>query len=185
MAKRGNHYEAAFAAFLQARGVPYVAVDETRRSRLGEASLKNVDFIVSPAAAGRTWLVDVKGRRFPSGGKQYFRNWCTREELRSLAQWETLFGARSCGLLMFAYNVVGDVAPLPRRQLFEHGEAIYGFVGVRLDHYASWARTLSPRWDTVFMPAATFRELARPAEEFFRPVAPVNEVQQRPLIAAP
>ena len=33
MAKRDNHYEAAFEAYLRARQVPYVAVDETKRSR--------------------------------------------------------------------------------------------------------------------------------------------------------
>ena len=76
MTKRDNHYEAAFEAYLRARQTPYVAVDETRRSLAGQRSLKNLDFIVSPPvasaagreeSAGRSWLVDVKGRRFPSG----------------------------------------------------------------------------------------------------------------------
>jgi hypothetical protein len=58
MAKRHNHYEAAFEAYLRARRVPYVAVDEQRRSRLGDGTLKNVDFLVSPAD-GATLLVDV------------------------------------------------------------------------------------------------------------------------------
>ena len=75
MAKRDNHYEAAFEAYLQDRRVAYVAVDEQRRSRIAAGSLKNVDFLVSPAD-GVTLLVDVKGRRFPSGVShpQYWRN---------------------------------------------------------------------------------------------------------------
>jgi len=32
MANRDNHYEAAFEAFLRWHCVPYVAVDETRRT---------------------------------------------------------------------------------------------------------------------------------------------------------
>ena len=34
MANRDNHYEAAFEAYLRSRGVPYIAVDEARRSLL-------------------------------------------------------------------------------------------------------------------------------------------------------
>ena len=63
---RDNHYEAAFEEYLRARQVPYVAVDEARRTLAGDASLKSLDFIVS-SSSGRSWLVDVKGRRFPSG----------------------------------------------------------------------------------------------------------------------
>ncbi|HUE72937.1 MAG TPA: HYExAFE family protein [Pirellulaceae bacterium] len=166
MAKRDNHYEQAFAAFLRWRGIPYVAVDETRRSLAGERSLKNLDFIVSPHQQARTWLVDIKGRRFPTGHSQYWRNWCTEEELASLSGWEALFGERFTALLVFAYEVVGDLAPLPASQLFEHGGAIYGFVGVRLDHYVSWSRPLSRRWRTVTVSIPKFRALAKPVDAF-------------------
>src|SRR3974377_2257518 len=125
MANRDNHYEAAFEEFLRSRGVPYVAVDEAKRSLLSDGrSIKSLDFIVSggvdvsqgvsddgssgDAASTRaiTWLVDVKGRRFPSGDvqKQYWKNWSTRDDLRSLAQWEGLFGPSLCGPFVFAYE---------------------------------------------------------------------------------
>ncbi len=166
MTHRDNQYEAAFEAFLRSRQIPYVAIDESRRALLGHGSLKSLDFIVSPCSTDRSFLVDVKGRRFPSG-RQYFKNWSTREELRSLSHWEELFGARFLGLLVFAYHVMGDRSPLPPEHLFSHGERLYAFVGVRLDHYACWARTISPKWDTVSMRTSLFRRLARPAEQFF------------------
>ena len=78
MANRDNHYEAAFEEYLRGRGVPYVAVDEAKRSVLSDGtSIKSLDFIVS-SPHQVTWLVDVKGRRFPSGDiqKQYWKNWC-------------------------------------------------------------------------------------------------------------
>ncbi len=81
MANRDNHYEAAFEAYLRSRGVPYVAVDEAKRSVLSDGgSIKSLDFIVSAPAA--TWLVDVKGRRFPAGEeqKQYWKD-CTAPHL--------------------------------------------------------------------------------------------------------
>ena len=83
MANRDNHYEAAFEEYLRSRGVPYVAVDEAKRSVLSDgASIKSLDFIVSsPGLASGcpiSWLVDVKGRKFPSGDiqKQYWKD-CT------------------------------------------------------------------------------------------------------------
>ena len=57
MANRDNHYEAAFEEYLRGRGVPYVAVDEAKRSVLSDGgSIKSLDFIVStpgPAVPGR------------------------------------------------------------------------------------------------------------------------------------
>jgi len=188
MAKRDNHYEAAFEAYLRWLGVPYIAVDETHRSLLGgqaavdiarqRPSLKSLDFMVTaigpaPCAAGGNWLVDVKGRRFPTGNS-YYKNWSTRDELLSLAAWEELLGSPARGLLVFAYNVVGDRAPLAADELFVFRGGLYGFIGIELAHYASSARPLSPRWGTVSVPAAQFRALARPARELFgarRPAA--------------
>jgi len=109
----------------------------------------------------------VKGRRFPSGDeqKQYWKNWSTRDDLESLAQWEGLFGENFRGLFVFAYDVLGDRAPLPAEQLFEWRGNLYGFVAIPLAEYASYAHLISPRWDTVAMPTADFRRLARPLEE--------------------
>jgi hypothetical protein len=171
MANRDNHYEAAFEEYLRAMRLPYVAVDEARRSLMADGqSIKSLDFIVA-SPGETTWLVDVKGRRFPSGDetRQYWKNWSTRDDLRGLAQWEELFGPSFGGLLVFAYNVVGDRAPLAPSQMFEHRGALYGFVAVRLCDYAAGCRPISPRWDTVAMPTAEFRRAARPVEELLLP----------------
>ena len=67
MANRDNHYEAAFEEFLRSRGVPYVAVDEAKRSLMGDgASIKSLDFIVS-ASGGTSWLVDCEGEAISIG----------------------------------------------------------------------------------------------------------------------
>ena len=183
MANRDNHYEAAFEEFLRSRGVPYVAVDEARRSVLSDGgSIKSLDFIVSggvdvsasPGSGENTrpagpisWLVDVKGRRFPSGDvqKQYWKNWSTRDDLLSLTQWEELFGPSFRGLFVFAYDVLGDRAPLPTEELFRFRGSLYGFIAVPVADYAAHAHPISPRWDTWAMPAAEFRRFARPLAE--------------------
>ncbi len=166
MANRENHYEAAFEAYLREWRIPYVAVDEAKRSRWAEGSIKSLDFIVSPPE-GTSWLVDVKGRRFPSGEqKQYWKNWSTRDDLVSLSRWEQLFGEQFGGLFVFAYNIVGDRAPMSRERLFGFRGSLYGFVGISLGKYALHARPISPKWDTLAMPSAEFRRLAAPVDQF-------------------
>lgn len=176
MANRDNHYEAAFEEYLRCRGVPYVAVDEARRSVLSDGrSIKSLDFIVSrPGAAA--WLVDVKGRRFPSGDeqKQYWKNWSTRDDLASLAQWEEVFGPGFGGLFVFAFNVVGDRAPLPQEQLFEFRGGLYAFLAVRLEDYIAACHEISPRWDTVALSTIDFRRLARSMNELLVPNGPLS-----------
>mgnify|MGYP000856966991 CR=1 FL=1 len=181
--KRDNHYEVAFEAYLRSRKVPYVAVDEARRSVLSSGTtIKSLDFIVSSPGPA-TWLVDVKGRRFPTGevGKQYWKNWSTRDDLVSLAQWEELFGESFQALFVFAYDVLADRAPLPEEQLFRYRNSLYGFVGVRLRDYAAAAHIISPSWDTVAMPTAEFRRIARPVDAWLavgpqtKTVAPATE----------
>ena len=67
-------------------------------------------------------------------------------------------------MFIFAYEILGDRAPLPAEQLFEHRGNRYGFVAVCLSDYAASARLISPSWDTVAMPTAEFRRLARPLD---------------------
>lgn len=166
MAKRDNHYEAAFEAYLQARRIAYVAVDEQRRSRIAAGSLKNVDFLVSPAD-GATLLVDVKGRRFPSGAAhpQYWRNWTTWDDLRSLARWQEQLGRGSLALLGFIYHVVAERSPLPIDDLFGFRGERYAMLAVRAADYIRFARPLSAKWQTVAMPAPLFRQAAVPFDE--------------------
>ncbi|QDU86761.1 hypothetical protein Pla175_01110 [Pirellulimonas nuda] len=164
MANRSNHYEAAFEAYLRAERLAYVATSEQRRALAEVGSLKSVDFVVSPAG-GPTWLVDVKGRRFPSGQahRSYWKNWATAEDLRSLADWRARFGPDAEAALVFAYHLVADRSPLAADEVFWHRDRPYAFVAVSLADYQPAARPLSARWGTVHAPVAEFRRCARPA----------------------
>ena len=109
---RSNHYEAAFEAYLQEHRLCYVAVDETRRSVVGEERVKSLDFIVYGEEGSRL-LVDVKGRRFPGGTAERPRRvwecWSTREDLDGLEHWQDRAGSGYEGLLLFSYHVLPSV----------------------------------------------------------------------------
>lgn len=175
MAQRHNHYELAFEAYLRERRVAYVAVDEQRRSLVAGGSLKNLDYIVSPSASV-SLLVDIKGRQFPSGRKQkqYWRNWSTWDDLLSMACWQEKLGPGSIALLVFAYEVVGNRAPVEPARLFTFRKRLYAFLAVRTADYIRFSRRLSAKWQTVAMPAAVFRQAAFPLDAILAPtvVAP-------------
>ncbi|RCS52786.1 hypothetical protein DTL42_08090 [Bremerella cremea] len=183
MTIRTNHYEVAFEAFLREEKVPYIAVDERRRALLGSGSLKSLDFIASPSGGDMSWLIDIKGRKFPSGRRnRYWKNWTTTDDLQSLSQWQRLLGPQFRGLLVFAYEVIGEMAPVPERLLFTHQERLYAFIGVRLDLYLAWARKISPRWKTMAMPTTAFRQLAEPLQITLQtPIVSGGDFDQRRL----
>ena len=109
---RSNHYEAAFEAYLQWHRLSYIAVDETRRSMLGDLRVKNLDFIVH-GQGGLGFLIDVKGRRFPGGNahrpKRVWECWSTQDDIDGLDQWAQVFGPGYRGLLVFVYHVLPTV----------------------------------------------------------------------------
>lgn len=173
MALRHHHYDLAFEAFLRDCRLPYVAVDEKRRALLHSASLKSMDFIVY-SNEGPNWLVDVKGRRFDETGKSSHRweNWATADDLTSLSAWETVFGSGFRSLLVFAYDL-GPAIELTeaRLQPADRPNASQAFIfrGKRYSFYGVWGRDYreamkrrSARWDTVWVPAAIYRELRFP-----------------------
>jgi len=168
MAIRTNHYDLAFEEYLRFTKTPYVVVDEKRRALLKLASLKSMDFIVH-SRRGHNLLVDVKGRRFPSGGlsnPHRWENWATEDDIQSLLEWQNVFGDGFRALLVFAYHIVeaGRAAEFP--SVFEFRERRYAFFGVWVDNYRSRMKTRSTSWETVSLPSSDFRELRFPIAEF-------------------
>ena len=168
MAIRSNHYDAAFEEFLRERGAPHVVVDETRRSLLGDLSLKSMDFIVYSERAANL-LVDVKGRRFPSGGDaglHKWENWATKDDLASLTRWAAIFGHGFRSTLVFAYHVLDPRWLTELADPFLFRGRTYSFYGVWADDYRNAMRTRSASWETVSLSSAEFRRLRRPIAEF-------------------
>lgn len=176
---RSNHYEAAFEAYLQWHRLGYVAVDETRRAMLGELRVKSLDFIVYGEAGARL-LVDVKGRRFPSGPSHRQRRvwecWSTLEDLHGLERWTEVSGPGYQGLLVFAYHLLPSVSvPAETEDLWIWRGRRYLLRAVPAEEYRRHMRTRSPKWRTVSLPGAVFRELAQPFQVFTRPLQPIGE----------
>jgi hypothetical protein len=170
MAIRRNHYDTAFEAYLRSCRIPYVAIDETRRALLAETSLKSFDFIVYSQSRWNL-LVDVKGRRFPSGttgpqrtGRRW-ESWATRDDVDGLLAWQRVFGEQFRGVLVFAYDLTEERRLSEHPWVWEFRQRRYAFYGVWIDEFAPAMARRSPRWETVSLPAGAYRQLRHPLEE--------------------
>jgi len=169
---RSNHYEAAFEAYLRARGVGFVAVDEAKRSLLGDVDVKSLDFIVVGPDTAKL-VVDVKGRKFPGGKadhpRKVWQNWTEAEDVDGLGRWATHFGPEFRGVLAFVYLIVPPFALVESTpDLFVHREKTYLMRAVAAEDYSKVMRPRSQRWETVHLSTADFRRLVRPFSEFLK-----------------
>jgi hypothetical protein len=175
---RGNHYGAAFEAYLRWHRICYVAVDETRRSMLGEESVKSLDFIVHGGPDARL-LVDVKGRRFPSGPpdrpRRVWECWSEQDDVDGLERWAERFGTGFLGLLVFTYHLGPEVElPPDTIDLWTFHGRRYLFRAVEVSDYRRHMRVRSPKWKTFSLPSAVFRDLVRPLDDFLRGYVPAG-----------
>lgn len=168
MANRKVIYEACFEDYLRAAGVPYVAVDEAKKALFAGVQLKSFDFVVY-SASGPNLLADVKGREFVGRGARggSLQSWVTREDLGSLARWESVFGSGFAALLVFCYHLTEPEAAARFEVVHLFRGEYFGLVGVYRQGYAEACRTRSRSWDTVSVPAAAFRSMVRPISTFF------------------
>lgn len=180
MGQRRHHYERAFERLLRRRRIPYVCVDEARKTlapaegRGGVASLggagsrwvpvergggvvalKSFDYVVY--GAEENLLVDVKGRRARRGGG--LQSWVTREDIDSLRAWCGLFGEGFGGAFAFLFWRDEQPADGAEGEVFEEGGRWYELRMAGLDEYAARARARSPRWQTVHVGARAFARM--------------------------
>jgi len=170
---RSNHYETAFEAYLRDRRLGYIAVDESKRSTLDDDPVKSIDFIVH-GLDGAKLLVDIKGRKFPGGTPDKprctWQNWVAREDVEGLERWQERFGIDYQPLLVFAYFIHPDIdLKQGAADLWAWNGSRYLMRAVRVADYREHMRVRSPRWGTVHLPTAIFRELVRPLREFTHP----------------
>ena len=168
--KRDNHYEAAFEAFVRTLGLAVVAVDEARRSYLDSDSVKSPDFLVVGPRDARL-VVDVKGRKFPGGTAERphmtWQNWCEAADVDALLRWSERLGPGYRGVLAFVYDIQPHIElPVETPNVFAFRDRVYLMRGILVNDYRAAMRTRSPRWGTVHLPTAAFRQVVKPFSWF-------------------
>lgn len=187
MAQRRHHYERAFEQYLRERRVPYISVDEARKSLLPEGvgrpdrseripadgALKSFDFVLY--GAPDNLLVDVKGRRIPRRcasalGSGRLESWVTEEDVSSLEVWEGLFGPGFRGAFVFLYLCDAQPPDALFQEVFEDRGNWYAARAILLQHYREHMRVRSPRWRTVHLTTSDFERCSGPLGEHLGPL---------------
>ena len=182
MANRANHYEAAFEAFIRSIRVPCVAVDEAKRSIVGdEGAVKSPDFLLYPRL-GMNLVVEVKGKRGKDHrGRRPWENWVTTDDLDGLARWQEMFGPGFRSILAFVYAEPPPLFPLPPGDGgFDFRGRSYRFWAVGLDDYIANLRSRGPAWRAVAMARREFRRRVRPLSEWL-PMTAEAPTRPQPL----
>ena len=179
MAQRRNHAERAFERLLRDQRIPYVAVNEARKSLLppgarlslqsgsSDETLKNFDFIVYGDSSNL--LVEVKGRTIPPpkhppppGKRPRMECWVTQDDLDALRTWQRLFGPGYEPVLVFVYTCEGPPPDGLFAEVIEHAGTWYAVRAITLDDYEPSMKIRSPRWQTVHLAQDDFERLSRP-----------------------
>lgn len=163
MAQRRFHYEQAFEHYLRVNRVPYVAVDEARKSLLPAGdelgSLKSFDFVVYGPTCNM--LIDVKGRKHVARAGRRLENWVTEEDVAALTRWSTLFGPGFDAVFLFVYWCDDQPPDALFEEMFEYAGRWYALRAVPLRAYADAMRPRSLRWNTVSVPRQSFDRISR------------------------
>jgi len=184
MAQRRHHYEHAFERYLRDSRIPYISVNEAKKSILPDRAvlkaqqstsdgdqeakkLKNFDFLVY--GQGTNLLVEIKGRRLPAirlkdgtPAKPRMESWVTLDDIEALTRWRTLFGPEFEPVFVFVYWC-DDVPPDGLFvEVIEDRGRWYTVRAITLDDYVGAMRVRSPKWRTMNLSSSDFAMLSSP-----------------------
>lgn len=165
---RGDPYERAFENWLIDNHIPYVAVDEHKRSAFARHKIKSFDFLIYPRD-GQTIIAEVKGRKFKGTSFAKLAGlecWVTTEDVDGLAKWQEVFGPGHQAIFVFVYGVEKIDVDFDGRCVFEYDANRYILFCIKLDNYRCFMKRRSPKWQTVTLPAHRFRQWAADVSEF-------------------
>ena len=162
-----TNYEQVFENWLIENRVQYVVVDQQKRRMFARSRIKSFDFLLYPANSAPV-IAEVKGRKFKGKSLAALARlecWVTMEDVRGLIRWEQVFADGFEAAFIFVYQFEYIDVETDGRDVYDFDRGRYMFFTVKLDDYRRFMKVRSPKWQTVTLPAAKFREFAVPAGE--------------------
>ena len=173
MAQRRFHYDHAFEHYLRSNAIPYISVDEAKRSLIAnntthnKPNIKSFDFVVY-SETGSNLLVDVKGRKHSGKTGANLQNWVTNDDIKGLTTWSHIFGENFVPVFAFLYWCDKQPPDALFHDIFEHHDRWYAALAIPLAQYKLHMKTRSAAWDTVCLPAEKFAKHTVPLRNLLR-----------------
>ena len=136
--------------------------------------MKSFDFLLYPEGSGPI-IAELKGRLFKGRSLAKMTGlecWVNIEDVRGLLGWERALDSpgrdghlRGTAWFIFAYKLENVDVDTDGKEVYEFGGGRYAFYAVKAEDYRKYMKVRSPRWKTVTLGAARFRQLAVPVRE--------------------
>lgn len=160
-----NNYEEAFENWLIDNRVQYVTVDQHKRTAFARNRIKSFDFLLYPEKRrSEVIIAEVKGRMFRGASLAKLaglQSWVTIDDVRGLVRWEQVFGRGYAAAFIFAYRLENIDVECDGREVYDFDGQKYLFLSIKLDEYRSYMTVRSPKWQTVSLPADSFRDCTK------------------------
>lgn len=180
MGQSRHHYESAVESHLRKRRIPFISVNEARRTLLPpdadlratepgpdrdrKSFIKSFDHVIYGEPTNL--LVDIKGRKVKAGRTAAtvgrLESWVTEDDVLALGKWETLFGEGFRAAFVFVYWCEDQPPDALFQEIFEHNGRWYAVRSVLLGDYLKQMVPRSKKWRTVCIPTARFEEISSP-----------------------
>ena len=173
-----NHYEEAFKNWLSDNRIQYLPVDQHKRRVFSRFKIKSFDFLVYPPGSGAV-MAEVKGRKYKGtslAGLSGLECWVTMDDVRGLIRWNQVLNAGTQGIgdkelpcravFVFVYEFANVDVEADGFEVYDCMDKSFVFFVIKLDDYREHMVVRSPKWQTVTLPAAKFREAAVGIREF-------------------
>ncbi|AQT69042.1 hypothetical protein STSP2_02225 [Anaerohalosphaera lusitana] len=180
MSSQSNDYEIALESWLIENRLKYVAVDQQKRNHFARNSVKSFDFLLYNNRAGLCpdaadmIVAEVKGRLYKGtnfASLSGLQNWVTQDDVIGLEDWQSVLQESSArqkveAVFVFAYRFEKIDVETDGRATYDFCDNRYAFLAVKLDDYRKLMKVRSPKWKTFSVPAADFRQIAKPLGQF-------------------
>jgi hypothetical protein len=179
-----NHYELAFDSWLADNAVNYVFVDQHKRKTFSSDKVKTFDYLIYPAKSdvpgqtvGPIVIAELKGKIFKSAslaGLGCMECWVSLEDVRGMLKWRQVIAASTASgiasaVFVFAYKLENIDVENDGYEIYDFDGDRYVFFCVDLFDYTDNMKLRSRRWQTVNLPAETFRQKAFPIRNLLAP----------------
>jgi len=129
--------------------------------------IRSFDFLVY-LPDGQMLITEIRGRKFRGTSLAKLtglENWVTTDDIEGLQWWKGVFTDAAGAVFVFVYMLENVDIESDGREIYDYGSNRYVFLTVTVDDYCSHMSIRSPRWQTVTLPADSFRQCAVSLEQ--------------------
>ncbi len=111
-------------------------------------------------------MIDIKGKKFPYKGKNYWENWISKEDGKFLKKWSDFFGNNSIGILVFVYKIEYEKDEKYFKDIHVFKRNRYGLAAIEINKYLKNSKLRSKSFNAIYVSREKISNLLKPISYF-------------------